>query len=242
MKEFSPQIFEDLGSYVYALKDPRTDSIFYIGKGSGNRAFQHKEDSLISHLETDKLNRIREIEESGNQLQYLIIRHGLTEDEAYKIESTLINVFGYLNHQLTNLMSGHDTQELGIKTSNEIHRLYNPQTLEKLEHSVVIININKAYKKGRFIDDVYEAVKEAWVISEKRLNTIEYVLAEYKGRIVGVFKVKEWYQYKSQVGKLNRYGFVKDQNIEQSVVEIYLNKSIQKYKKRGQANPITYKL
>ena len=53
----------------------------------------------------------------------------------------------------------------------------------------------------------------------------------------------EWYRYKLKVGKFNRYGFVKDPNIEQSVVEMYLNKSIQKYKKKGQACPsITYKL
>ena len=34
---------EAIGSYVYTLSDPESNKLFYIGKGVGQRAFQHAE-------------------------------------------------------------------------------------------------------------------------------------------------------------------------------------------------------
>lgn len=39
--KFTPEVESRLQYYVYALVDPRTDQIFYVGKGVGNRVFQH---------------------------------------------------------------------------------------------------------------------------------------------------------------------------------------------------------
>jgi len=46
MTKFNPETIEAIGSYVYALVDPRkpaTDPrrLFYVGKGIGNRCFSH---------------------------------------------------------------------------------------------------------------------------------------------------------------------------------------------------------
>ena len=43
---FNQQTIESLAYYVYALIDPRDNRIFYIGKGKGNRIFQHAKDAL----------------------------------------------------------------------------------------------------------------------------------------------------------------------------------------------------
>mgnify|MGYP006960999387 FL=1 len=43
MNKFSNKSIEELGFYVYSLVDPRDGKIFYIGKGCGNRVFQHCE-------------------------------------------------------------------------------------------------------------------------------------------------------------------------------------------------------
>lgn len=39
IKKFSNAVCERIGYYVYILKDPRNDTVFYVGKGKGNRLF-----------------------------------------------------------------------------------------------------------------------------------------------------------------------------------------------------------
>lgn len=39
--EFSPEVSAQLNYYVYRLIDPRNGQTFYVGKGRGNRIFQH---------------------------------------------------------------------------------------------------------------------------------------------------------------------------------------------------------
>lgn len=52
---FTQKVIEELQSYVYALVDPRNDHIFYIGKGKGNRVFQHAENALQENIDGHNL-------------------------------------------------------------------------------------------------------------------------------------------------------------------------------------------
>jgi len=78
--------------YVYALKDPREKPArpFYIGKGTGNRAWEHQ----LNIDDSDKGLLIKAILESGQKVIHTIISENLTEHQALKIEAELISAFG----------------------------------------------------------------------------------------------------------------------------------------------------
>ena len=145
-----------------------------------------------------------------------------------------------------------------MMSSDEVIRKYNAQPLDELLHSVAIININKKYKiirdealqvNTKYLgkDLIYESVKQAWVMGARR-ETVDYVLAEYRGIIVEVYEVIEvknnegslerWYKVP---GYKNRWGF-NGRRATDNVRDYYLNKSILHHKKRGAANPIRYSL
>ena len=62
---FDNKTIEKLGFYVYALIDPRSKNLFYVGKGLGNRLFMHLRDAIEGDSSTLKLNLIREINSQG---------------------------------------------------------------------------------------------------------------------------------------------------------------------------------
>ena len=229
---------EKLKFYVYCLIDPRTNKPFYIGKGKGNRVFEHAKSSIKSELISDKLEKIREINSEGFKVKHIIIRHGLSEDEAFKVESSLIDFMRHFGKSLTNEVFGHGTFKFGLMTANEIISTYNAKPLKTLQHNVVIININKTYERAKGGISIYKATHESWIISEKRRQILEYALSEYKGIIVGVYKINEW--YKSLDGP-RRWGFDGEEAAD-DIKTIYLNKSVKHTKKRGAANPIKYRL
>lgn len=78
--------------YVYALKDPRQKpaKTFYIGKGTGNRAWEHQ----LQLDDSDKGKVIQAIHDAGLSVLHTVISDNLTEEQSLKIEAELIAGFG----------------------------------------------------------------------------------------------------------------------------------------------------
>ncbi len=89
--------------YVYELIDPRNDLPFYVGKGSGNRLFEHRTDAMRGAT-SHRHHKIRQIIALGLQIKYRIVRHFKVEAAAYRFEARHIERIGPTN--LTNIAAG----------------------------------------------------------------------------------------------------------------------------------------
>jgi hypothetical protein len=233
MIQLIPQpAIEKLKYYVYRLVDPRSNEIFYIGKGEGNRILDHVNGaSKITNksLMSNKQSQILEINNAGLQVKYEIVRHGLTEEQALLIESVLIDFIG--QEKLKNEVRGHYSNENGLMSLQEIINKYAAPKIN-IKHRCILININKKFKLDMSEEEIYKATKQSWIIGKKR-EQVEVVLATYKGIIRGVYLIDDWYAIDK------RWGFNKvDTPVE--IKEFYMNHSVDHLINKGNQNPIKY--
>lgn len=119
---FTPEVSKELGYYVYRLIDPRNGETFYVGKGKGNRIFDHVAGALKngSGEETEKLepklDRIRLIDLRGLKVVHVVHRHGMNNDTAEEVEAALIDAYP----GLTNKQGGHGSNDFGPAHASEI--------------------------------------------------------------------------------------------------------------------------
>lgn len=98
--------------YVYVYIDPRNFEEFYYGKGMGKRKLAHLQDENDS----EKTKRIKEIRKVGLEPLIKVIAKGLTQNEAFLVEKTLIWKLG---RTLTNKSSGHFVDK--FRPHNKLH-------------------------------------------------------------------------------------------------------------------------
>ncbi|MCX6824579.1 MAG: hypothetical protein NT085_05695 [candidate division SR1 bacterium] len=221
------------------LKDPINNEIFYIGKGLGNRVFQHAIAAINSDDDSDKLDRIRDILYKGKKIEYYIIRHGLSEDTAHEIEATLIDIFQgkqILKSDITNKISGFHSYKRGIMSINEIKQFYGGKEIE-ITDPVILININKLFKRNMTEEELYEATRKSRPLGKNRENA-KYGLVHYKGIVREVYKINDWYPIPDHNGKI-RWGF-NGRIADETIRSKYINGLVKKYFTKGAAFPIRY--
>lgn len=261
IKLFSEKAVEQLnGFYVYALIDPRNNQVFYIGKGIGNRVFSHEIESGKSpKSEKAKLKRIQEIEAAGFDVKRIIVNWSMTESEAFAAEAALINMLSFLSaDMLTNAVAGHHVHE--AMTVEDFDLLYGAEHLkqEDIQHSIMVIKINKLYRKGMNPKELYDIVRGNWrasMVSIQKRN-VEYVFGVYNQLIVAVYKPDEWHYVHDRIdvpqiddldeetlerGKDRVYFVCQDYEHLDKNQQFYLHKSIADLKvNQSSQNPITY--
>lgn len=234
--KFSEETIEALKYYVYRLIDPRDGQTFYVGKGTGNRVFDHvKAELSLSDDETElteKLQQIRDIRNSGLEVVHIIQRYGLSENTAFEVESALMDCFP----GLTNIQNGHSS-ERGASNAELIEKAFAASEYEEPEFKYMIIKTswNQVNACG---GSVYEACRKCWVVDENKANQYPYVIAAINGQVKGVYKVNCWREASDFPGRKEFLG----KEAEKEIQDIFFDKKIPaKYRKKGASNPIQYK-
>ena len=242
MKSFSSEIIQKIKYYVYLLSDPRTDEIFYVGKGKGNRVFSHLNDSSIN----DKTKKIKDIRSAGKEPKIEFLVHGVKDEITIKkVESAIIDLIG--KNKLTNKVGGYESTDFGRMDLAQITAKYSSKKAEITE-SALLIKLSDTFRYNMDPMELYDYTRGIWMVGERRDN-ISYVFAVYDGIIQETYKVLKWFKagstYSSaveaeswKVHKDQRWEFVG--NISDEMRKKYRYKSVHHYFKKGSRNPIRY--
>ena len=233
MQKLSQSTIEKLEYYVYLLIDPRTNKVFYVGKGCGGRINHHLLGALEEKTkETEKIKTIRDIQKTKKEVGLTILRHGLSEKEAFEIECAMIDFLGIEN--LTNLVSGHYSAERGVMSLQDLQIEYQAEEAV-FDEPVLLIKINRLYRPHMNSTEIYEVTRKHWNIGE-RARKIKIVCAVYRGIIREVFIAESWRKSSAIKGR----SFFTGNVAPKSIREKYLHKSVTSYLSKGSQNPIKY--
>ena len=248
MTKFSGAVSRSLGHYVYVYIDPRDGSIFYVGRGQGNRAFAQ----LSSRTEGPTVDRLAEITGSGLEPGIEIVAHGLRDArEAGRVEAALIDALGGPG-KLTNRVRGIDSSTLGRMTVHEVIAHYSRKPAN-IREKALIIRINQLFRYGMSDINLYDATRGIWRIGPRGRTEAEIVLAVYKNIVQEVYRVEEWFpagttfyanRDETSVGRpgdSDRWEFV-GRRAEKSIRDKYRHKSVQREieAKNNPQGPIVY--
>ncbi|MYC33804.1 MAG: hypothetical protein F4X64_11590 [Chloroflexi bacterium] len=239
---FTAEVIQQLKWYVYRLIDPRNGETFYVGKGQGNRVFEHVKGAISSdadEVSDPKIARIKEIQATGLQVSHTIHRHGLaTSAVAYQVEAALIDAYP----GLANKQAGKGSRDYGCRHVEEIIAELEAEEFVVREPLMFIIINNRYYTHS-----VYDATRFAWPVSPKTAGDYNLVLASLRGLIVGAFRPNQPWIEATQANFPgladtdipDRWGFVGKE--AEDVWDDYVGKRVPAiYRKKGARLPFRY--
>lgn len=236
IRKFPKSIIEKLGYYVYILIDPKTNKVFYVGKGKGNRIFAHINGAISSPLASHKLEKIRSIQSKGLKVKHKIVRHGLTDEEAFEVEASLIDFIGI--RELTNLVHGHHSDNRGLMDIAEVIAQYNAPKIS-IKVPAMLITVNKLFERRMNDEELYATTRGNWVLSKRRIKA-KFAFAVYNGIVRQVYEIQEW---KSVTARRKEQKTQKRWQFKGFIakdLQHYVGSSVEKYITAGARNPIKY--
>lgn len=229
IEKFSKEVCEKLNYYVYKLIDPRNGEVFYVGKGKDNRVFDHVQGRNLADIENPKIERIKQIHAANLDVIKVIVRYGLTEKEAFIVESVLIDTYP----GLTNIQAGHNSD---YGPDNVIHI---EKTLcavpAKIQHNMLILKTNEDWYQDNI--NIINSGKNigTWRLDIEKAKKYEYVAIVVDRIFRSIYKVDEnsWYQQD------NRCGF-SGEKLKNEISALYIDKSLPEELCVRSSNPVRY--
>jgi uncharacterized protein len=243
MDAFPVEVHADLKWYVYRLIDPRSGNTFYVGKGRGDRIFEHARGALkeeeVDQSESGvmglKNGVIQDIRRAGLKALHVIHRHGLeSSDLAYEVEAALIDAYP----GLTNLVGGHGSSIFGCRSVEQIVSAYAAELLA-VKEPLILIFVGKMLDERR---DLYDAVRGIWKMKRSKAEQHGLVLAYDGVLVLGAYRPARWL-----AGTKTNFPFLTEENpkrigFEGRPAEVwtdYVNRRVPP-RPKGAANPVRY--
>jgi hypothetical protein len=255
--KFDAKAAEKILFYVYALRDPRDQTIFYVGKGEENRWYDHIHEARTDLVkETLKLDTIRQIEAAGLKVEAFILRSGITNEKfAYDVEGAVLHAFRLLERSgkgsglnLTNIAEAHHP-ERGLVSVEVAQSMFNAQRAPEIDFPCVLLRLPKLWYPEMSDSQLQEATEGWW--DAKRVKNgkerAEYAFAVSKGVIRGAYKIDSslWRErvepdrdWQNDIGKPLRWGF--PGSVPAADKSDFLNKSVKHLFKKGDAHPVKF--
>lgn len=241
MERLPPEVARRLGHYVYLYVDPRDNQVFYVGKGVGERLLAHLGEAGESH----KVRIIEALKEEGREPRIEVLAHQLPNEEtALRIEAAIIDFLGL--DKLTNQVRGWKSVEMGRLPLAELVAYY-AATPVVISEPAILIRINRLYRHGMSADELYEATRGVWKLSERRRG-VTHAFAVFESVVRAVYLVSAWhpagttpYQYRpaSEVMVAGRWEFTGTPAPPEKWSR-YVGHSVAAYFKKGAQSPIAY--
>lgn len=191
--KFSEKAKDALKYYVYALSDPDTKIPFYIGKGNGDRVFNH----FREQGDNEKIEKLRELSVLGKEPCIDILAYGLTDEVAKIVEMAAIGLIGLDN--LANKKQGDGYKEHGRIPADKFNLLYSAEEIgvDDFNENVVLLKLNKTYTPNMTAFELYEAARGYWRMDKEKRNQVKYAMPVYDGVILEVYSIVQWYDAKT---------------------------------------------
>lgn len=201
-RQFSVGTSEQLQDYIYRYEDPQTNLVFYVGRGKGNRVFSHlfEADANVSGPKTDK---IRQIWNAGNDVNIVIHRHGLSEEQAILAEQVLIDAYPSAlrdrecdgGEGLTNKVRGTGA-EFGSENVFSLNQRYSAEAAT-VDFPCLVVFLTYGWAeskpnrdKGADQKHLYEKTRGNWAgINPTKYPNVHYAIAVANGIIRQVYKI-----------------------------------------------------
>lgn len=199
VRGFDPHQQALLGTYIYALRDPRDNKVFYVGQGQNNRLFAHfetaeaelKSGKTIQSIGNRKIRRILDIWLDGCSVEWSIIAANTAATQgtiADKIESAVYDAVTWsMNGMLMNEVAPpHSTFLDTAQIADWSAKPVNPES----ELVVFVCNISALH--GTIPD--YDVTRQYWKLGQqwRKEGAITHGVGLINGISKTAYQIDRW--------------------------------------------------
>ncbi|GAF42656.1 GIY-YIG nuclease family protein [Rhodococcus wratislaviensis] len=206
---FPKRVGEELGTYVYALLDPRNRSVFYVGAGRGTRVYGYVWEALaenehrktLEDPETDSaevkaatIARIREIYDSGHEVEHYIVAHRIADSGgvADAVRNGVVGALGLNEGAVLSNLAGGAGEHRAVPVDDLVLQ-YAAEPVPNLPTPCVVLEVPAASRRGVTPDEVYELSRGAWAAGAAVRNTDDIPVIVFADNIVrAAYRAKSW--------------------------------------------------